>query len=419
MDQSQPLKGFVPFMDDRKTVGHSMEFFYIPLNRINKSKGVYDYTDLESNISSIASRGHQTVLRVYLDYPEDSESDGCPSYFWSEGIQKKFYELNGNTFYFPDYTDQKCIDYLVDFIRDFGTHYNGDPRIGFIFTGLVGHWGEWHNYYYQVANENENMPAVQQQNQIFDAFATSFDRTFTLTRKPTTIKLKSLANIGFHDDSFTESTLGNSNWYFIPLLEKLDVNQRWMTAPIGGEFRPENQVPFLRGQKYDTYYQDYVECVEATHCSWLLYDAAFYPERTESERQVAWDSSRKLGYDLFISDVNFERKNGHVKMNLAIENRGVAPFYYNWIPDMVLVKNGSVVYRFDGEADGFSDWDLPSVVTGKHIFNAEFNFPENLDFSGCSLCIGVPNPMGNGIALKFSNSTLSADLENYVTLLEF
>ena len=48
----------------------------------------------------------------------------------------------------------------------------------------------------------------------------------------------------------------------------------WKNQPIGGEFRPEGQSAFLSGTPLDGY-QDYSECVNATHCSWLMMAGAF------------------------------------------------------------------------------------------------------------------------------------------------
>lgn len=45
------------------------------------AQDVYDFDDLDSKINKIAGRGHHTVLRIYLDYPDRSEEeDGTPQW---------------------------------------------------------------------------------------------------------------------------------------------------------------------------------------------------------------------------------------------------------------------------------------------------------------------------------------------------
>ncbi len=64
-----PLKGFLPY---RGTYAfpHSMEWFYVPLRDLMSGPSTFTFaTGLEPLLSDIASRGHQAVFRVYLDYP--------------------------------------------------------------------------------------------------------------------------------------------------------------------------------------------------------------------------------------------------------------------------------------------------------------------------------------------------------------
>ena len=81
--EANALKGFVPFSGNytsKSAIPCSMEFFYIPLNKIMTAENTYDFSVLESNIENIKKRGHQTIFRVYLDYPD--EPDGTPAFFW-------------------------------------------------------------------------------------------------------------------------------------------------------------------------------------------------------------------------------------------------------------------------------------------------------------------------------------------------
>lgn len=58
-----------------------MEHLYYPFEKIMTAQDVYDFDDLDSKMNKIAGRGHHTVLRIYLDYPDRSEEeDGTPQW---------------------------------------------------------------------------------------------------------------------------------------------------------------------------------------------------------------------------------------------------------------------------------------------------------------------------------------------------
>ncbi|MCR4734960.1 MAG: DUF4832 domain-containing protein [Treponema sp.] len=429
VDEANALKGFFPFETSTNTaIPTSMEFFYIPLNDIWKTEDSFDFSLLEEKIENIKNRGHQVVFRVYLDYPElKDKADGTPTFFWDAGIEKIYYTNpdTGNQFFFPDYTNQKCIDFLSTFIEKLGQEYNGDPRIAYIFCGLVGHWGEWHNYYYTQTkgHDGEKMPDDEQQRQLYKAYSESFTKTFTLTRYPTSDCLQDYTNIGFHDDSFTEDTIDDSkSWFFMSRLKEKNQTERWKLAPIGGEFRPENQVPFLNGKKYKAYYQDYDECCELTHTSSLIYDAAFYGNRTSAQRKIAWQASKKLGYDLYCSKSQFYFSEDKSKLivNISISNKGLAPFYYNWKPLLILLdeKNNQICQW----EKPFDDWNLPKILPEeKRNYKAELELPSekissDINLDNTKILLGIQNPMEGGIPLKLANSSLNLDKDGFISL---
>src|SRR5690242_3589392 len=65
-----PLKGLVPYAADvRDRFPHSMEFSYLPLSALVIGPDQYDWRPLETLLDAVAQRGHQTVFRIYLEYP--------------------------------------------------------------------------------------------------------------------------------------------------------------------------------------------------------------------------------------------------------------------------------------------------------------------------------------------------------------
>src|SRR5689334_5891780 len=64
-----PLKGFMPWQGTYSNFPHSMEYFIIPLKDMMTAATTYSWSTLESKLNDIASRGHQAVIRPYLDWP--------------------------------------------------------------------------------------------------------------------------------------------------------------------------------------------------------------------------------------------------------------------------------------------------------------------------------------------------------------
>lgn len=74
-----PLKGLVPYADPHPDrFPHSMEFSYLPLNDLMHGMDDFRWDALEKLLDRVASRGNQTVFRVFLEYPDKTE--GIPPF---------------------------------------------------------------------------------------------------------------------------------------------------------------------------------------------------------------------------------------------------------------------------------------------------------------------------------------------------
>src|SRR5450432_732294 len=104
-----PLRGFMPFYDAYGSADtpiandfpHSMEYAYVPLRDLMNGPNSFTFeTGIEPQLQSIASRGHQAVLRVYLDYP--TRVSGIPQFLLDEGLKVHPYTYFGNSFQSTD-----------------------------------------------------------------------------------------------------------------------------------------------------------------------------------------------------------------------------------------------------------------------------------------------------------------------------
>ena len=138
-----PLKGLVPYSGDgQRSFPHSLEFNTLPYSALVKGYDDFDWRPLETLLDDIAGRGHQAILRIYLEYP--GRTGVIPEFLIKDGLKIHAY-LNTNTDPFPaalvetpDYEDQNLRRSLKSFITAFGRKYDGDPRLGFVTAGLLG-----------------------------------------------------------------------------------------------------------------------------------------------------------------------------------------------------------------------------------------------------------------------------------------
>lgn len=168
------------------------------------------------------------------------------------------------------------------------------------------------------------------------AFAEAFTQTKLQLRVPWPLSMDA-DNIGYHDDSFTYSTLDGDDangvsvgWYFWPSMIAAGTEFKWELAPMGGELRPENQATVFSDSfpAPSATAQEFLTCVEKTHTSFMLnsfaYDQDGYREGPELDR--ARNGAMAMGYSFFVSDVRLSRAG--TSLRVTVTNAGVAPFYY-------------------------------------------------------------------------------------------
>ncbi|MDX1963690.1 MAG: hypothetical protein SFX18_11090 [Pirellulales bacterium] len=418
-----PLKGLVPYQADvRDKFPHTLEFNYLPYAALVRGYDKFDWQPLEQMLDDIAGRGHQAVLRIYLEYPD--KTDGIPQFLIRDGLKVHKYQIT-NTQPFPpawvetpDYEDQNLRRSLKNFLAAFGKKYDGDPRIGFITAGLLGTWGEWHTY-----PREELFASKQVQEEVMDAYEAAFRVTPVLLRYPAgegdhQKATNSDRKFGYHDDSFAWATLETGKkgdeWFFMTTLKAAGpaAQAKWRTHPIGGEIRPE-----AWGQVFDKNpgkpeIQDFRKCVKETHATWLLDSGMFRGEPPADRISRAEAEVRRMGYEFYAPAVTIGAvQGGKFAVTLEIENRGVAPFYYDWPPEYGLMANGKVVQTFigSGKLTGLLPGDRPRV------------WSDTLDATGMSsgeyaLAVRVPNPLKTGQPMRFANTTQDADAPGWLSL---
>ena len=405
-----PLKGLVPYAGQGDPFPHSMEFWYFSMREIMTGPTKFDWKGIEKKLDEIASRNCQAIIRVYMEYP--GKPIATPKFLVDRGVKIEKYKHGDDLTHTPDYDDPKTQKAMVDFVTAYGKKYDGDPRIGFITMGILGQWGEWHTY-----PRDELFASKQTQAKVMDAFEKSFVKTKVLMRYPagndTWQKAPNhLRPFGYHDDSFAWATLETGkeedDWFYVPALKKAGEQalKKWETQPIGGEIRPEiwgcvfdNPSCAPKGQEFD-------KCVQATHASWLMDSGMFSlanPKPTKQRKKEAIRQIRKMGYELFVEKSVIALDGDRLSVEITVENRGVAPFYYDWPIEIIVAGENNRPSK-----TLVAKWDLSDAMPGKKtVWKTEIGLQSAGEKPKVSL--RVVNPLKNGKPFLFANETQSAN----------
>ena len=411
-----PLKGFVPYAGQALDFPHSLEFGYLSLASMMTGPTTFDWAPMERLLDDIASRGCQGVFRIYMEFPR--KPSGVPEYLVQAGVKVREW-TNTNSQppaldHTPDYEDPRLWEALKNFIAALGARYDGDPRIGFITAGLLGTWGEWHCYPHAEWFASQTVQA-----EVMDAYEAAFKKTPVLLRYPAGDHDHAHAsngrrNLGYHDDSFAWSTIETGSkddaWTFLAALRKAGpaAMERWRTAPIGGEIRPELW-PCLWQNDGCQEGQDFARCVRETHASWLM-ESSTSRALTPDGRARALVAAQSLGYELQIVKATVALKGRALDVSVTITNRGVAPFYADWPVQVVAV----------GSDGGESSAKLPFALH-KLLPPASETQSVTLDLAKLApgetkLLLSIPNPLKGGRPLRFANADAEPLRAGWLTL---
>ena len=420
-----PLKGMVPFTQKSANTSfpHSLEFEYIPLSDVlkgvNPSGGyIFDWSTVEAFLESARLRGHQGIFRIYSEYPGRPVS--VPQFLIDEGLSvtplvyggsidaETGVLVGGEIAHTPDYTNPAFLDALKATIIEMGAVYDNDARIGFLELGMLGVWGEWHNY-----SHSSYDASTEVRGEILDAYEGAFQDTKLLTRYPRGVNAGVRSNvdrrIGYHDDSYTYSTLGEPNWRFIQLLQAAKATEKWKSEPLGGELFPSlNECLFEEVCVADDgiIASGFIETVETIHTTYMRVGVVFDNGLSESRKEEAYASVRRMGYDLHIDEASITPEiNNTFSVSAKLVNYGVAPFYKDWPITVGLINSeGNVIQEWVNP-----NWKLNGLISGEErIFNGSFTASSAIP-TGAKVAIRVPNPMAGGIPLRFSNYSQQID----------
>jgi hypothetical protein len=416
--QSNPLKGFIPYQGSYSAFPYTMEWAYFPVNAVMSGPNTFSWSQVDSVLNDIASRGHQTAFRFYLDYP--TKPSGIPQYLIDGGLVTHSYNDYGNNgvSVSPNYDDPNLRTAMDQFIAALGARYDGDPRVGFVQAGLLGFWGEWHTYPYNGTNGQPDWFASSAtQGQILNDFVNAFHTTKLEVRQPNTQNAS--LPIGYHDDSFALETKTSSlGWHFMDNMVAAGATDKWKTQSIGGELRPELQSCIFSSSGCpvieDGGDNDFPGSVSQTHVSWLLNHYAFQTGYSAADKPRALAGAQSMGYSFRATEALVPATvaaGGSASVGMTISNVGIAPFYYSWPITLALVNGSGTIVK-----QTTTSWHVSDIASGS---SAQFTgtFPTSGVATGTySLVAQVTNPLAGGAPIRFANAAQDTVKSGWLTL---
>ena len=98
-----------------------------------------------------------------------------------------------------------------------------------------------------------------------------------------------------------------------------------------------------------------------------------------------------MGYEFHVPAISVSSDKDELKIKLELENRGVAPFYYDWRAEYGLIADGKVIRTTmsTGKLTGLLPGDEPRV------WNDAFDLSD-VPNRKYTLAVRVPNPLPMG-----------------------
>ncbi|MFD9702459.1 DUF4832 domain-containing protein [Lentzea sp. NPDC059081] len=446
-----PLKGFARFLqpgtDPNAGYPLSLTWAYFGLSEVMTDAtncASYNWGVVDSALNTIAAAGNHAAIRLYMEYPGGGTGshpgNAIPQCFNGHVAMRHnaYWDVTS-----PDYDNPYLVTGLKNFITAFAARYDGDPRLGYIHLGLIGLWGEWHTWPYDTDTSGDTYPNYMPTNANAADIINTYNRAFTRTR----LELRyadnaggaadSLPAIGYHDDSFCfreggqgvtlPMSMGGASWSQLQKALEHGVENRWTTASMGGEVRPEIQsVAFANWPNGSGAVDNIKACVELEHTTWKINELSRDYSPTDPNVAAA---VRLMGYNLTVRNAYFHgTAQGSTKVGVRIDNTGVAPFYYPWTVSLGLKDAaGTVVRSWTTSWDlrqiqptrirAFPDWQVGADPTYRDFGYARY-FDTSVDLSGVGtgsyrLVMKVKNPLetinANAKKLRFANAGQNAD----------
>lgn len=220
---------------------------------------------------------------------------------------------------------------------------------------------------------------------------------------------------GFHDDSFAWATIDtgkqDEDWFFMARMKKAGALDAWKTRMIGGEIRPEIWGCVFDDKSCEVKGQEFEASVKDSHATWLMDSGMFGLNGLPSAERIR-NATKKvgmMGYEFHVPSASVKTEAGKTKLELKIENRGVAPIYSNWKTEVAVLDSNDKVRK-----SIFVDWNLPSILPDNPVSRTVTVDCDLKD--GDVVALRIINPLEGGKRIRFANENQQLDGEAWLLL---
>lgn len=370
--EKNPLKGWACWGESGPSeVKYALAYVPVYWAALEKEEGVYDFAALEERYHFAAWReqGTRLVLRVVSDSPDDEEHMDIPQWLYDQmDGDGTWYESGYGKGFSPNYENERFQSAHTALLTALGARYNNDAQVAFIQLGSLGHWGEWH------VNERAGIARFPDST-VTDGYVRDYLAAFPdkklLMRRPYAIV--SEEKIGLYNDMFGEAEehrewmdwiengyISSQNGQALPGAPLF-----WQNAPSGGEISSGREI----GYYFSEGFEDTLSFIRESHTTYLGPKIPRQHELTDQGWENAQACEREMGYCFTVTQASVHRQRGKdMRLHVAFENIGVAPFYEDWDIRVVLRNRlGAQVYAQDFPT-ALSSWitagELDKVLPG-------------------------------------------------------
>jgi hypothetical protein len=379
---------------------HRMVYAAAKWKDIEAVKGVYDFTSFETRykFADWTNKGVKINFRLLLDYPTGSAHRDIPDWLYNETHDGIDYTNDYGKGYSPNYDNTLLINYHAKLIQAIAARYNNDNRIAFIQLGSIGHWGEWHCY--KGTTGTLPFPKTATSNKYAQPYKDYFTNKICLLRRP--YQIAKDAKWGLFNDAFGNQNQTVNyfiNWFNNGYTDWLTSETQpaypdfWKNGPSGGELEDYPGTQWFT----DAIINQTLQQAKDSHTSWLGPCSPAAWAVNSAQQKNADLLLKTIGYRFVIKSVTYPdtiHAGDVISIQITIENKGVAPFYFDWPMELSL----GTTKRFSGELKAF----LPGIktYTVQMIAPAAGNYP---------LMISIIDPAIGKPGIDFANDGRQAD----------
>ena len=393
-DGSDVFSGYDPQVLEAGGLGY-LRFNWADLN---PERNVYDFSKIDHFIMCAAKQGWQVGFGAPTPAASTSNRETLlPSYLFEEGIKYECSTVENNHTgeqfmqKHPIWDDPVYLNYCKEFVLKLAEKYDGNENIAFINPLTYGNWGEWHT---QFLGNSKDLTFEQAKKHV-KLWAEAFHKTQIII--PINHHMPEMVAQWACD----EYGWGMSRWGLIYLPDDhFSASYCLNTAPAIGEFYTD----YKRTKDWGAWSSEKLtQIIEEGHLTWM--ELAYGSEANEifkEERHLMKKLQNRLGYHFVVKSAAqyFEsNEDGEYEFGLVVENKGVAPIYYNcYLVAALLDQEGKVTKKH-----------LTNINPRKWWGNSHsaFRFRLPFDDTDGQLAVGLfTNPELNNPDIAFANQQL-------------